>query len=174
MSWIQTFTIKKFFPLNPKIEDIDIFDIAHALSMQCRFSGHVNNFYSVAEHCVHVSNICDPQFAKHALLHDASEAYLVDIPKPLKESGQFENYKEAEFVLQSMVYRKFNLSEIEPKEVKQADLQMLSTEAYNLFNRFHPDWVLPTKPDINFNLSTLLPRDAERFFLERYYELFGI
>lgn len=174
MSWIQTFTIKKIFPLNPKIEDIDIFDIAHALSMQCRFSGHVNNFYSVAEHCVHVSNICDPQFAKHALLHDASEAYLVDIPKPLKESGQFENYKEAEFVLQKMIYRKFNLSEIEPKEVKQADLQMLSTEAYNLFNGFHPDWVLPTKPDTNFNLSTLSPRDAERLFLERYYELFGI
>lgn len=174
MSWIQTFTVKKFFPLNPKIEDIDIIDIAHALSMQCRFSGHISDFYSVAEHSVHVSNICDSQFAKHALLHDASEAYLVDIPKPLKESGQFEGYKKAEFTLQSMIYKKFNLSEIEPDEVKKADMNMLSTEAYNLFKDFHSDWILPSKPDINFNLSILSPKDAERLFLNRYYELFGI
>ena len=54
-SWAQTFTGRQFFPLDPDPQDIDIVDIAHSLAMQCRYNGHTDRFYSVAEHCVHVS-----------------------------------------------------------------------------------------------------------------------
>jgi len=172
-SWIQTYTIQKFFPLNPNPENIFIEDIAHALSMQCRFSGHVRYFYSVAEHSVHVSNICKPEFAKHALLHDASEAYLVDIPKPLKDSGQFESYKQAEFILQNMIYKKFGLNEEEPANVKEADVKMLATEAKFLFSSFHPDWKLPVEPLKDFEIKAYYPEYAKQAFLNRFYELFG-
>ena len=81
--WIQTYTGKKFFPMNPKTEDLDIIDIAHALSMKCRFVGHTKQFYSVAQHSVIVSwNCSNPHLG---LLHDAAEAYLPDVPAPIKD-----------------------------------------------------------------------------------------
>ena len=73
----------------PNPDDIRIEDIAHALSNQCRFAGHAREFYSVAEHSVHVSQLCLPEHALWGLLHDASEAYLVDLPRPLKLLPEF-------------------------------------------------------------------------------------
>ena len=73
--WLQTFTGKAFFPLDPRPEEMDIFDIAHALSNLCRYGGHCNKFYSVAEHSVLVSILCrlyyGEQVALQGLLHDA-------------------------------------------------------------------------------------------------------
>jgi uncharacterized protein len=86
--WIQTYTGKQFWPLSPLPEDIVIEDIAHALSMQCRFGGHVRTFYSVAQHSVHVSLLVEPQYALWGLLHDAAEAYLVDLPRPIKKFSE--------------------------------------------------------------------------------------
>src|SRR5438552_3035736 len=108
--WIQTFTGKKFFPLEPNADDICIEDIAHSLSMQCRFNGHSKQFYSVAQHSVLIASwwFGDyPKLAKYALLHDASEAYLSDIPRPLKQLPEFEFYKKAEQLLQDLIYAKF-------------------------------------------------------------------
>lgn len=85
--WIQTFLGKPFWPLSPRPEDIDIRDIAHALAMTCRFTGHSQKFYSVAEHSVRVSRIVPAQFALHGLLHDASEAYLCDLSRPIKHGS---------------------------------------------------------------------------------------
>ena len=79
-SWLQTYTGIQFWPLDPRPEEIDIQDIAHALSLLCRFNGHCQRFYSVAEHSVHVSTILAPEFGLWGLLHDAAEAYLSDIP----------------------------------------------------------------------------------------------
>jgi 5'-deoxynucleotidase YfbR-like HD superfamily hydrolase len=70
--------------LNPTPEMIDINDIAHSLGMQCRFGGHVSMFYSVAQHSVFVAGKAPAELRKHALLHDAAEAYLQDITAPLK------------------------------------------------------------------------------------------
>src|SRR5271156_4912831 len=81
-AWIQTFTGKKFYPFNPKPQDIDIRDIAHALSNICRFTGHTKRFYSVAEHSRNVAKLVPAHMKLQALLHDASEAYLCDIARP--------------------------------------------------------------------------------------------
>jgi hypothetical protein len=70
--WITTYTGGKFYPFDPRIEDVNIYDISHALSQQCRFSGHCNVHYNVAQHCVFVSSLCDQKDALWGLLHDAS------------------------------------------------------------------------------------------------------
>ena len=74
--WIQVHSGGRFFPLEPDLDDISITDIAHSLSMVCRYGGHCLRFYSVAEHCVLLSHTVDPEFARWALLHDAAEAYV--------------------------------------------------------------------------------------------------
>lgn len=84
MDWIQTYTGRRFFPLEPNPADVDIRDIAHALALETRFGGHSRVFYSVAEHCVRVSHEVEPPHALWGLLHDAAEAYLADVPRPVK------------------------------------------------------------------------------------------
>src|SRR5689334_2642685 len=92
--WMQTFTGRRFYPLSPRPGEIDPADIAHALSLLCRYGGHVDRFYSVAEHCVLMSQAVAPEDALAALLHDATEAYVVDVPRPLKR--QLAGYREIE------------------------------------------------------------------------------
>lgn len=85
-SWIQTFSGRQFFPLEPRVEDVCIEDIAHGLSNLCRYAGHCECFYSVAQHCLLVSRVVPREHALRGLLHDASEAYLIDVPRPIKHS----------------------------------------------------------------------------------------
>jgi hypothetical protein len=86
-SWQQTFTGRQFWPCDPRPEDVCLEDIAHHLALMCRFGGACRVFYSVAEHSVRVAELVwdrtngDREAALAGLLHDASEAYLVDIPK---------------------------------------------------------------------------------------------
>lgn len=81
--WMMTYSGRAFWPLDPRADEIDPLDIAHALSMLCRYGGHVRRFYSVAEHCVLMSHAVAPEHALWALLHDATEAYMVDLPRPI-------------------------------------------------------------------------------------------
>jgi hypothetical protein len=171
-AWVQTYSGKRFNPTNPQMNAIVIQDIAHALSMQCRFSGHVKSFYSVAQHCVLVSHICNREDALHGLLHDASEAYLVDVPAPLKRSGKFDSYLEFEKNLQDLIYKRFGLDPVEPPSVKYADTKLLVTEARDLLAPLRPDWELPAKP-LPFNITPLNPVEAKKLFLERFFELLG-
>src|SRR4051794_15527189 len=93
--WITTFSRRQFWPLDPHSDEIHIEDIAHSLSQQCRFGGHSRSFYSVAQHSCLVSALCKANDALWGLLHDASEAYLGDIPRPLKSLPEFEFYQKA-------------------------------------------------------------------------------
>lgn len=138
--WIQTYTGKKFFPLDPNPDDIDIEDIAHALSNQCRFTGHVNEFYSVAQHSVYVSEWCDPEDALWGLLHDATEAYLVDLASPMKRQPRFEAFRAAERRLERAIAKRFGLDPKLPKSVKEADKKLLVWEVRHLMAPVHPDW----------------------------------
>lgn len=169
-AWIQTFSGKKFTPLAPRVEDICVEDIAHALSNICRFTGHCANFYSVAQHSVLVSYICDSENALHGLLHDASEAYCQDIASPIKKTDEFKAYRDLEARIQNAICRKFDLSSIEPSDVKKADQLLLATEARDLMTLKHPNWKLNIQP-LPFTIVALPPGEAKQLFLNRFREL---
>jgi hypothetical protein len=167
---ITTFSGVRFWPLLPNPDDILIADIAHALAHQCRFAGHAREFYSVAEHCVRVSHLCAPEDALWGLLHDASEAYLSDVPAPMKELPAFEAYRAAERSLQRAVAARFGLPEDQPASVTQADDTMLWIEAHSLLGSMPVEVIRDTRPPFEIT-DPLLPVEAERLFLTRFKEL---
>jgi len=156
--------------LEPKPEQIHIEDIAHALSLTCRFSGHVTEFYSVAEHCVRVSQICEPDDYLWGLLHDASEAYLTDIPTPIKH--ELPRYKEMERTVQATIIRRFKLPQTEPESVRRADKIMLATEGRDLCAPGWEYWGLPYPPLKN-KVEPWPEWFAEEMFLETFASLGG-
>lgn len=171
--WIQTFTGEAFYPLDARREEIRLLDIAHALSMQCRFTGHVRWFYSVAEHSVRVSYLCDPKDALWGLLHDASEAYLCDLASPIKRLPELFAYREAEKRLQSTIARKFSLPSQEPESVSYADKTMLAMEARDLMGKLRCwekwDRFLEGIPYVL--TRTWEPREAQDRFMSRFSEI---
>lgn len=171
-AWIQTYSGRRFNPTNPNPDAIVIQDIAHALSMQCRFTGHTKKFYSVAQHSVYVSHICNEEDALWGLLHDASEAYLVDVPRPLKRSGKFQAYLDFEAQMQEAICKRFGLPIQEPPSVKKADTKLLATEARDLMSPLHSDWVNRTTP-LPFTIEAWDHQKAKNMFMQRFYELIG-
>lgn len=112
--WIQTYTGRKFWPLQARPEDVHIEDIAHGLSNLCRFAGQVREFYSVAQHSWHVAdylrtNGATPLLQLAGLLHDGTEAYMVDIPRPVKHIPEMQGYRDAEDRLGVTVYDAFGV-----------------------------------------------------------------
>ena len=162
--WMQTITGRKFWPIDPRAEDIDIYDIAHALSMMCRFNGHCKVFYSVAEHSVYVSDLCPSEHAAWGLLHDASEAYIADIVKPAKP--YIAGYKEAESRIMAAVCERFGLTVDEPYEVKVADNSILADEAEQIMGPHPDEWYLPFAPS-GTKIVGYAPSDAKKIFLDR-------
>lgn len=179
VGWIQTYSGEKFFPARPEAGGIHVEDIAHALSMQCRFAGHTSCFYSVAQHSIHVSDYC-PRFPLHALLHDAAEAYILDFPRPIKHllrREKCETYDRLEEGLMAAIWERFGLQapgEEGLAEIKKADLLLLATEARDFMSPLHPDWVhcerngWPVIPD---RLPAMSPGAACWLFLKKFREL---
>lgn len=134
--YIITYCKKKFYPLEPVIEDIMIEDIAHSLSMLCRANGHYDSFYSVGAHCINcyeeaVARRESARIKMACLLHDAAEAYISDVTRPVKKN--ISNYADIEEKLLNMIYEKFlgsPLNEYEEKVVKMIDDAMLYYEFY--------------------------------------------
>ncbi len=116
--------------LDPKVEDIKITDIAHALANICRFGGHPREFYSVAQHSVRVSYLVDEEYALEALLHDATEAYLGDVITPLKNI--LPEYRRLEEKLDGIIRKAFDLPAVPTPCVKTADVIMYEAEAHEL------------------------------------------
>ena len=173
--WIQTFSGVHFYSLDPRPEEIRLVDIAHALSMQCRFTGHTSDFYSVAQHSLYVSQICDPVNALWGLLHDASEAYLVDVARPVKLQPEMLAYREAENRLMACITKRFNLlSPTMPPDVHAADQTMLGAEAAALMkatdNSHWAKWMTPAAVKIR-----VVPisdwRTVRGMFIDRAMEL---
>lgn len=168
--WMETFTGKMFWPMDPRPEEIDIRDIAHALSNACRYAGHVQRFYSVAEHCVLMSRcFVTADDAKWALLHDASEAYLVDVPRPVKP--YLPGYREAEKAVMLAVCRRFGLADLMPAAVHSADNRILCDERAQAMSASGLLWNL-AGPPLGVTLEFWAPEVAERHFLMVYRSLF--
>jgi hypothetical protein len=175
VTWIETYSGARFHPLAPRPAEVYLHDIAHALSLLCRFGGHCSKFYSVAQHSVGVSLLCSPENALWGLLHDASEAYLTDVPRPLKHSITMQAYRVAEHAVMDAICEYFKLPLEEPQEIKNADNTMLRREAYDLMpGRGHNYSCFAGVPLPAGRIVPASPRKAEALFLRRYVELTGI
>lgn len=170
MSWITTQSGKHFDFLNMSPDAINIEDIACALSNLCRFTGHVQDFYSVAQHSVHVSYLVPAEFALEALLHDAAEAYCNDISTPLKQL--LPDYRRIIKSVEEVIAGKFGLPSEMSIEVIRADLTMLATERRDLDLNDGDYWQIPKDIEpASFLLSPLNPRQARVLFLQRFNNL---
>lgn len=167
MPWIQTYQGGCFEPFNPQASQIKIRDIAHALALTCRFTGHCTEFYSVAQHSVMVSQIVSRKHALAGLLHDASEAYLTDVASPIKR--ELPDYRELENTLMLAISNRYHL-DYDYRDVKHADLIMLATERRDLMNPCPVDW-FPLPPPLEEKLIPWPWDVAEFYFLRRFYEL---
>jgi len=178
--WIQTYTGRQFWPLDPRADEIHIEDIAHSLSLQCRYAGHCKRFYSVAEHSVLLARYVSQPVKLWALLHDASEAYLVDVPRPIKP--YLENYEDVERRLMYRIRDRFGLFSVKdkpsgvawaghmPAEVKTADMRICVDEkAQNMAPGLM--WGIDGLEPLGVTLQFWSPDEAERQFLACFGEL---
>lgn len=169
---ICTHTGKVIDVLHPKIEDIDIEDIAHGLSMQCRYGGRCERFYSVAEHCWLMSKFDFlPGRPLAKLLHDASEAYVGDLVRGIKVLLPVYQGIEQEF--HRLIGLKFGVSLEEFADTKTADNVMLMSEARDIMSLSFASFlkIIDERPDERINVQCLPPGPAKFFFLKRFKEL---
>lgn len=168
-NWIQTASGKKFYPLNPQPDDVCIEDIAHALSKMCRFNGHTREFYSVAQHSVLVSHLVSPQHRLAGLLHDATEAYLADITRPVKQ--YMPDFSAVEDLLMECIATRFGIEMPLDPSVKAADIMALNSERRDLFD-VHHRWTQTEGAGLATNrIEPLAPETARVQFLQRYREI---
>ena len=167
---------KSYDFLDPKTEQIDLHDIAQALSMTCRYNGHSSFFYSVAEHSVLVSRLIEsyePAYAFEALMHDAAEAYVGDVVSPLK--GLLPDFQAIELLCEEVTEQKFGLALDWREKTKAADRLAYKIERRHLFPHLvdgHPEWEVPEQYRTT-KLKCLYPEGARALFLARYHELKG-
>ncbi|PIZ81725.1 phosphohydrolase [Candidatus Pacearchaeota archaeon CG_4_10_14_0_2_um_filter_30_11] len=169
--WMQIFTGKKFWPLDPKSEEVDIKDIALSLAFQCRFNGHSNYFYSIAQHSVIVSKIVSKDQASAALLHDAAETYIGDMVSPLKRFML--EFKEIENKIEKIIFEKFGIKNVNQKEIKRADNIALVTEMRDLMKSPPERWKVASFEPIHEKIISMGPEESEKIFLKRFEELFS-
>lgn len=172
--YIQVYSRGIIHPLKPKLSEIRLEDIAHSLSLQCRFAGHIDYFYSVAQHSVMVSKLVPPEDAMWGLLHDAAETYLLDIPSQLKQSPEMAPYRQAESNILALIAYKFNLKGTEPPpSVHHADLMARAAEANVLMSPPYQNWTshLPDPGPLTADINFCAPHAAEKAFLRRFLEI---
>jgi len=175
-NFMQVWSGGIYWPLDPRAEEVHIEDIAHSLAMQCRYGGHCNRYYSVAEHSVLVSQIVLPELALLGLLHDATEAYLSDVIRPLKR--HLTNYKEIEQLNWLAIAERFGLPAILPPEIHTADNAMLHAECLALMkpmpntNVTRREWLMgDVEPPADVQIKCWTPRYGKEMFLRRFEEL---
>lgn len=166
MSWILTHSGKHFDLIDPQPDMVDALDIAHGLAFICRFNGQCDYFYSVAQHSVLVSQIVPPEVALEALLHDAAEAYIGDVTRPLKLL--LPDYRAIEQRVEWAIRAAFDLPSKQSPAVKQADLTLLATERRDLMPSDATEWAVTNgiRP-LNKSIHALHPNHAETIFLKR-------
>jgi hypothetical protein len=158
-------------PFDLRNEDIEIRDIAHALANICRFNGSTLLHYSVAQHCVLASRLAPVGQEIAALLHDASEAYLTDLPSPIKYLPQLDWYRAAEDEAQARIYARFGITNIDAQAIHLADKRALATEARDVLVR---DEIVGLSAGVEADKKKIqpwFPAIAKSMFLRRWSEL---
>ncbi|PPQ17945.1 phosphohydrolase [Bradyrhizobium sp. AC87j1] len=161
---------RQFWPMDPRPDEVFIDDIAHALSLLCRFGGHCLRFYSVAEHCVLLSRAAPRPHKMWALLHDASEAYLVDVPRPLKPF--LDGYGEAENKIMRAIAVRYRLHLGMPEQVKHLDRAILMDERLQNMAEAPIAWSTDMRP-LGVHLQFWSPERARAEFLATFESLGG-
>lgn len=177
--FLPTCTGRRVHLVNPQPEEIDIEDIAHALSHTCRFAGHVPVHFSVAQHSVLVSELLGkhgPDVALWGLLHDASEAYLHDLTRPLKRALQDDShgwkYGELERRMMAAICVRFRLHSAMPPLVKAADNAVLAAELRDLLHQPLATCVLwAGAQPMKRTIKPHCPEAAKDIFLVRFEKL---
>lgn len=154
---------------NPNPGAIDIRDIAHSLSQQNRYNGYTQWPYSVAQHCVVVAEVLEPlgpEMQFRGLMHDATEAYVSDLPYPIKQAlrrmgGTHFDY--LELLWRKVIAVKFDLPRDVCGEVAEVDKNITGDEMFTLLGKGEPSY--------GIKIAELAPRVAEAQFLHKYYEL---
>jgi hypothetical protein len=176
-NWITTYTGRKYFPLDPDHSQYCIEDIAHALSLNCRFGGHIPKLYTVAQHSSEVAMQVAPALRLDALLHDAAEAYLLDLPRGLKHTPVLEAYRDLELrtlvAIHAALGVPYNERWEDRRSIKWADNLVCRWEAQHL-GILQPDWDVAGFPTLDQTFVRETPSQAERRFLRLYRELTGI
>lgn len=170
-TWIQTNSGVKFDFLNVTEEMININDIAHSLSLICRFNGHCKEFYSVAEHSYWLSRYVldttnDKKKAREALLHDAAEYVIADIAKPIKAS--LPQYRIIEKGIEKVIATKFSLDYPMENWLKALDTRMLKTEKYQVMNVTSIPWEIDVIETLPINVMFYPPKVMKELFIDQF------
>ena len=186
MHHILTYTGKHFNVLDPREKDVDLYDVAHALSQQCRFTGHTKFPFTVAQHCLLTSYLRGFEGAPYAvrlagLLHDAGETYLCDIASPIKHTPEFREYRRLEDEVETVVLKALKcpgLTDLEWAAVKHAEMRVCKAEIHKVMDpdeiHWDPMWnTVPLVPNLKDSIVEETPKSVENQFIRRYYFLLG-
>lgn len=169
--YMGTFSGEKLYPEQLTEDQINIIDIANGLGREARFGNQADRFYSVAQHSVLLATLVPDEYKLWAMLHDASEAYTHDIPKPLKRC--ITGWTEFEHKLSKVIYEHFGLEGDLPAAVKDVDDRIVIDEAMVLFNVW-PEWARERKADATGVMVRPWGRTVSRYIWLRYmYQLLG-
>lgn len=163
--WMQTRSGGKFWPLDPREEEVSILDIAAALSKLCRYGGHCLRFYSVAEHSVLCMDHAPAGLRLATLLHDAAEAYLVDVPRPIKR--HLGNYGGIEAGIMRVIAAKYGFDPAMHARVKEIDDRILADERAQNMVETADVWA-GVGPALGVTLRFWTPQVAEQQFLDAF------
>lgn len=170
--YVSTFSGNRFYPLRPHIDQVAIEDIAHGLAYQCRFNGQTKTFYSIAQHSLIVASLVPPPLRLAALLHDAAEAYLGDMVKPLKVL--LPEFAALEDKVTAIIATTYGIDFSDYAPIKRADLVALATEKRDLMPHSAERWAyldgIAPLPGI---IVAMDPGEAKQCFLQRFHELTG-
>ncbi len=159
-AWIATFTGLRLNPFDPDPEMINIDDIAHGLSLTCRYAGQCKKFYSVAEHSIRLTRLVPEELRPVALMHDSAEAYMLDLPSLIKRV--MPGYQAAEHNLLSVIFAKYDIDIQLLTRFLKEEYVLLATECRDLVTNTD-GWFLP-EPPLDKPIEPWTPRTAEVLF----------
>lgn len=170
--WIQTYTGRRFWVLDPRVDDFYIEDIAHALANQCRYNGHSDRFYSVAEHSCALAYYAYTQSFPwssvfEALMHDAVEAYVGDWPKPIKNC--IPEFEVVEDNVDRVLRQAFKLWPSKPGWVDEIDKRIVVNEKQALMQDTYGWTHIGREPLDGIEIFCWEPEEAEAAFLDWYH-----